>query len=233
MDRLTELEKLFNNFNIATQDGITVHGDLHRGYAIHAVTASSTSVGFPPSPPPPPPVDCCNREITEISTMTLSGTATVSCGGSCEGGCSFSRTWTRIPSTEPFNDIDDQFWLYTQNPSGSCNSMIVFFNQPDFLHPTATCQDESIGLNGSVDLNEFTIFPAAGDEFDIVMQFFAAIARLSGTCFDASCNGYSVEETIHVTACDVSPLLGDHVFTKHCDTAGGCSLDIEGHVIFA
>jgi len=59
MDRLSKLEKIFDNFRIVTQDGITAAGSLAKGYAIHtpgAVPSSADSFPFyrPPAPPPPP-----------------------------------------------------------------------------------------------------------------------------------------------------------------------------------
>ncbi len=58
-DRLTQLEKIFNDFNMIGQDGITTHGDLHRGYAVHTPdtsggvgsTGPTGSTGFPPVTP--------------------------------------------------------------------------------------------------------------------------------------------------------------------------------------
>ncbi len=169
---------------------------------------------------------CCNREVTEISTMTLHGTFTMDCGLGLKA-CEFNRTWTRIDHTVPFNDVDDQFWFWLANDPGTCNNMQAVFNQPDFLHPTAVCQD--LPLTASVDLNEFLIFPGVGDTFDIVMQFFVAASNVDT---GAQCNGNSTEFDIPVTACDVSGLLGDRVFTKACDNLT-CHFEIEGHVIFA
>ena len=75
MDRLTELEKIFNDFNMIGQDGITVHGDLHRGYAVHNMfggDAPSGAIGFPSFPPPPPIVistgACCVGSDCSIET---------------------------------------------------------------------------------------------------------------------------------------------------------------------
>ncbi len=144
------------------------------------------------------------------------------------GGCSFSRTWTRINNAVAFTEGMDQFKLYTDG----CNTLSAIFNQDDFLSPTGTCQDLSVGLAGAVNLNEFIAFPGAGDTFNILMQIFVTLGRLSGSCLDGTCNGHSTEFNIPVTACDVSPLIGDRDFTKTCTTAG-CTLTIEGHVIFA
>jgi hypothetical protein len=232
-EQLRILEHAHESFSLRGDGNVSVAGSMKHGFAINVkcAQAAATTGGLPIGGGGP--VDCCNREITEINTMTLTGTFTVECPEPpCSGSCSFSRTWTRIPHTETFNDAFDQFWLWTENPPGSCNNLSSVFNQGDFLSPTAVCHDDASGLNGGVNLNEFTIFPDVGDTFNIVMQFQVTANGSSPGCVVGSCNDYSEEFTIPVTACNVSALLGDRVFTKACSSSG-CNFNIEGHVIFA
>ncbi len=223
LTQLEEIEKRFDKFQISASPDITIAGSIHQGYALNIPTCEAQEAESPP------PVDCCNREVTEISTMTLSANVSADCGVDCTGGCSISRTWHRIPHTVAHTPGMDEFWLWTEDPG--CNMLVEFF-QDDFLHPTATCVDTGAGLAGSVDLNQFQIFPSGGHNFDILMQFFVALSRISGTCLDGDCNGFSDPFDIPVTACDVSALRGNRVFSKTC-TTGMCTLTIEGHVVFA
>src|SRR5438034_11462795 len=76
-DRVINLIQTFNNFRIASQDGITVEGSLHTGYAIDtsnlgAGVTGGTGGTLPPPPPPPPILTgaCCIGGVCSIQTAT-------------------------------------------------------------------------------------------------------------------------------------------------------------------
>lgn len=96
-DRLANLQRMFDNFRIASQDGIIAWGSMNTGYAIDTsglIGAVGATGGIIPPPPIPMGACCIDGECsitTESNCMNMGGEYqgddTGCAPNPCEGGC--------------------------------------------------------------------------------------------------------------------------------------------------
>lgn len=153
--------------------------------------------------------DCCNRDVTEISTMTITGDFIMTVVGFETDSCSFSVTWTRIPHADSFDPDLRQFKLYF----GELPTCQLFseFSQPDFVAPTGTCDSCGVAdcILGSTQLEELMVSGS-----NLLLKF---RSDTSETALSQGCSVESDEIAIPFTSCDVSALLGTYTISNHCD----------------
>lgn len=220
------------NETFGCQDTLHVEGGFDTGWAINYIDCGKQKAR---EGPPPPPPDCCNRDVDEISTVTITGDFTMTVVGFETDSCSFTKTWTRIPHTDAFDGVTSQFYLYFGDLP-TCQ-LFVLFNDPIIGHdlPSDDCSNSGSAdtVFGSLTMTEFMVFPIDFEHGTIHWQF---TVDSSESALSQSCSVTSAEFIIPYTSCDVSALLGTETVSNHCDTMPfgfEVIFDITGSVIFA
>lgn len=188
---------------------------------------------------------CCDRDITEISTIdvTLSIDATFADATCGTGSLSnmFSWNFTRIDKVTPFTPGNNEFKFYLGPNSGSCCALTFLANDNAALVLSHTwakehniCEDGDFRFPGfhvtfddSCDIGTLNL---KGD--NIIGLVEAIYGGIDEACNDAVCSasssstGFSdLADGISVTTCDFSNLIGSYTLSN--TTIGGSTITIK------
>jgi len=170
------------------------------------------------------PADCCDRDVTEINTLTLVGSFSMT--GADTASCTFTTIWTRIPNANSF-DGSNQFKLYF-GALPTCQLFAIFSDAFGLELPQSDCSGAGAfdTIFGSIRIEQFLVNMGTGN---VTLQF---TVNSSESAAGNSCAVDSGNILLPFTSCDVSGLAGTHTITNHCVDAF-FTFDISGSVIIA